>query len=198
MTQSMVVGNAAEHLGPPQACVPGPFFFMVTVGVLATGLYGTSLPAWNVGLVLPAFLMSVVIGLIWMIFFTLAARETRLRMSRRTWARWLGIPDLGFSCLALMLTGLPLQVRFELSRPALEQAAARFASGQTVGPGWIGLIPIDSVETMDGATLFVVPGTGGFLASPCGLAYAGGQRPDLGSRLYGEIADGWWVWRESW
>lgn len=76
MTKSVVGANAADQLEPRQAYVAGPFFFMVTVGVLATGLYGTSLPAWNVGLVLPAFLMSVVIGLIWMIFFTLAARVT--------------------------------------------------------------------------------------------------------------------------
>lgn len=96
-----------------------------------------------------------------------------------------------------MLTGVPLQVRFELSRPALEQAAADSASGQPAGPGWIGLIPVDSVETVDGVTLFIVPGTGGFLASPCGLAYAGGQRPNLGYRLQGEIANGWWVWCDN-
>jgi hypothetical protein len=167
-----------------------PLFYLAALGALSLGVSGSSLPGWNLGLVLDAFMAGSAIAVIWGVCFVAAAVNTPVRMSRRALARWLGIPALGFVGLALMLSGIPMTVRFELSRAALDQAAARAAAGQTVDPGWVGLIPVDSVSQEGGEAYFFVAGTG--LFGPCALVHEQGSSKPTWPQIQ-DFGRGWWL-----
>jgi hypothetical protein len=86
-------------------------------------------------------------------------------------------------------------VRFELSRSALDAAAARVEAGNPPGPGWIGLMPVESVRTeADGSTLFVVSQIRPPLGGVCGLAHNDVREPFDPNGSVARIADGWWIW----
>jgi hypothetical protein len=167
-----------------------PLAYLVTAVVFCLGVAAASLPGVNLGELFTAFLAGTIVAAVWVLCFLAAALNTRVRMSRRALARWLGIPVLGAICLALMLSGIPATVRFELSRAELDKAAARAESGQSVEPGWIGLIPIDSIESQGSETWFVVPGSGGF--GPCALVHQAGTAQTVG-RSVQNFGGGWWL-----
>lgn len=167
-----------------------PASYLATAAVLYLGVGGSSLPGWNLGMVMSGFMLGGGIAAGWGICFIAAALNARTRMSKPALARWLGIPALGLVCLALMLSGVPATVRFELSRSALDQAAARVEAGETVEPGWIGLIPIDSVEVDGTETYLWVAGSGGF--GQCMLVHARDTaRPDWGGAH--DLGGNWWL-----
>jgi hypothetical protein len=173
-----------------------PLFYAATVVALGVGLNGASLPVWDVDPLFYSFWLCIAIGLTWSVAFGVAERRAWAGMSKPSRARWLGIPILGLACLALILTGLPGTVRFQLSRGALEQAAVRAGPGQYSAPGWIGLEPIEEVWSQaDGTVIFQIPHAG-YLGS-CGLAYNPQRQPSHeGYELGDQVADGWWTWCE--
>ena len=104
----------------PPPFVPGRAFYALLVVVLGIGVVASSAPDLGPLLAL-SYLMGLTLGLVWLIAFWVAAGDTRLHMSRRSWARWAGIPVMCFACAALISSGLPLTARFEASRPALDR-----------------------------------------------------------------------------
>jgi hypothetical protein len=169
-------------------------YYGVTVFALSVGLYGASLPVWDVVPMFWAFWFCMAIGVVWAFGFVVAASRAQVRMSNRSLTRWLGIPVLGLACFGLIFSGLPATVRFDLSRSSLEQAAVRIDPGEHLSPGWIGLEPIDHTWSQaDGTVIFQIPHEG--YLGRCGLAYNAHNEPvhedyQLGSQL----AAGWWTW----
>jgi hypothetical protein len=155
--------------GPP--FVPGLAFYAATVAVLLVGLIASALSDLG-GAVFLAEMIGLLIGLVWLGGFWAAVVETHLRLSRRTWARWVAIPLMCFTTLALVNSGVPMYADIQLSKPALEQAAARAEAGQPHGAGWIGFVWVHDVRVSGGATLFLV--TQGDWSVGCGLAYEAG------------------------
>jgi hypothetical protein len=141
------------------------------VAVLLVGLIASALSDLG-GAVVLAEMIGLLIGLVWLGGFWAAVVETHLRLSRRTWARWIGIPLMCFTTLALVTSGVPLCADIQLSKPALEQAAAGAEAGQHYGAGWIGLVWVHDVRISGGATLFLL--TQGDWSVGCGLAYEAG------------------------
>ena len=102
-----------------------------------------------------------------------------------------GLPLVLLLCFAVAESGAPFRVRFELSRPAFEDARLQV---ETSGPIYhsldVGLMPVGDAERVDGGDFFAIPGAG--LLASCGIGYwpAGvkpqrfGQETDLGG--------GWW------
>ena len=181
----------------PPPFVPGRAFYALLVVVLGIGVVASSAPDLGTLLSL-AYLMGLTLGLVWLIAFWVAAGDTRLHMSRRSWARWAGIPVMCFACAALISSGLPLTARFEASRPALEQAAVRAESGEHFDSGWIGLMPVHEVRTLGHGTLFVLSGSGETV-DECGLAYSDNGISSLQSFLsdsydVSSYGHGWWYW----
>jgi hypothetical protein len=190
MTESPSVNDVPVRREGWAAWVLWPVAYLAALGAVSLGVCGSSLPGWNLGLVLDAFMAGSAIAVIWGVCFVAAAVNTPVRMSRRALARWLGIPALGFVGLALMLSGIPMTVRFELSRAALDQAAARAAVGHTVDPGWIGLIPVDWVSQEGGEAYFFVAGSGWF--GPCALVHEQGSSKPTWPQIQ-DFGGGWWL-----
>jgi hypothetical protein len=120
-------------------------------------------------------------------------------MPRAAWARWLGIPALVLLTWGLVQSDLPMAVRFELSRSQLEQAAARAERGMQAEAGWVGLIRVEAVRVTNGTTVFVLNGNERGVSGGCGLAYAAGRDPGLGSWrvqpwLVTDYGHGWQYW----
>ena len=192
MAQSPYSGGPA-YPRPPGAIILWPAIYLVTVCCLAVGLYATSLPGWDLGLATLAFVACTTIAGFWAVAFATVA--DRGRMPRLTLFRWIGIPVLGCMSLSLAFLNLPGTMRFELSRPAMERAAAT-ARMSKIEPGWIGLMPVGEVRhDTDGTTIFLVGNTSGW--SPCGFAYNPDRTPsDEADGLGGRIDDHWWAWCE--
>jgi len=112
------------------------------------------------------------------------------------------MPALVIACIALIANEVPASVRFDLSRPALERAAARAQAGEQVAPGEIGLIPVSGLKVIPGGTtLFFVSDASG-LTFDCGYAYNPRQKPDVtaepnDSLSESPLANGWWVFCEN-
>jgi hypothetical protein len=185
------------YLAKPAPFVPGLVFYAVTAFLALAGLYGASLPDLG-GLAFLAVMAGLCVGLVWLIAFGIAANDTRMHFSRATWARWVGIPAMCFACLGLMMSGIPATTRFELSRPALAQAAADARSGTHFGPGWIGLMPVKEVRVVGPVALFVLSGSSEY-GDECGIASGDSADSRVQSWLNGayDVSDygqGWWYW----
>jgi hypothetical protein len=163
---------------------PGPIFYVITLVAMCLALGWASLPGSNV---LGALVLVSAPSATWGVRLVVGAVNGPNRMSTPALADWVGIPALGVVCLALIVSGIPAIARFELSRSALDQAAAAAEAGETVSPGWIGLIPIENVVSEGDITSFVVAGSDGL----CNLTHANASATSDwtgGQRLGGD----WW------
>jgi hypothetical protein len=181
----------------PPPYVPGVFLYGLTILLVLMGLYGASLPEL-LPLAMIAVMAGLTVGLVWLSAFFIASGDTRMHFSRSGWARWAGIPIACFTCLALILSGVPGYARFQASRPALEQAAAAAKTGATYDDGWIGLMPVHEVRVDGAATLFILSGSGS-ADGECGLAYGDSTSPLFQSWLndvydVSDYGHGWWYW----
>ena len=188
MTGSPTIGRV-DQAKPWRAYLPGPASYFVTLLALAAALYFASLP----GDYFMAFLVFITIGPLCCLCVILAVLEKNSCASWRTAAGWLGMAVLGLICLALITLGVPMTSRFDLSRSALEQAAARAEAGDRAASGWIGLMPVESISReADGTTIFVVsqvrPDGGS-----CGFVYNRLLVPPPLDSLGRQLADGWWA-----
>ena len=120
-------------------------------------------------------------------------RTTGQAGNATSWAMALGLLVLSY---ALSITDLPADVRFALSRSALDRAASDVMAGRPVPTGWIGLYPIENVERTPHGMRFLVSGAG-FL-DRFGYAYSErGEPPNVtGLDEYEAVGDGWWAWVE--
>jgi hypothetical protein len=106
---------APEPSGPlARWYAPGFAFYAVAIsaGVIVLAFDG----AVATFALLAGLLLGFIIGLIWFVLFVITAFRSRLRLGRQAWLRWLGVPAIGFLCLALTFASVPLRARFELSR----------------------------------------------------------------------------------
>jgi hypothetical protein len=185
------------YVQKPPPYIPGPLLYGITCFLTLLGLYGASLPELGPISMLAIF-GGLTVGLVWLSAFLIASTDTRMHFSLAQWARWTGIPAICFLCITLMTSTVPVATRFELSRPALDQAVANVKAGHNYGRGWIGLIPVDSVRVSGSTTLF---STSGSAAShdECGLAYDPSGPPDSSDWLDNadgvtDYGNGWWHW----
>jgi hypothetical protein len=192
---------ARPPVDPATVYKPGIWFYLVSVLVVAAGLFAASLPGSSQG---PGFvwLAGFLLAFVWFVAFIITANDTRLRIPGRSWARWAGIPALGVLFVAIVSTNIPVGVRFDLSRSSLDQAAASARAGDAPGAGWIGLIPVDGVHAYrDGVVTVEVSGGNG-----CGYANFSGTWPnnfDQWSGVWTDEGEGypevhlsgdWWTW----
>jgi hypothetical protein len=97
-----------------------------------------------------------------------AARDVRPRWAPR--GVWLLAPICIVAIVAAVGTSWPLRVRFAISRPALERAAAEALAGRNpAGDRWIGLYYVERIEA-PGNTAFWFRTGDGFI-DPVGFEY---------------------------
>ena len=185
MTQQLEETRGASEARQPFA--PGLVFYAITMAV------GLMLLAFDGAMNLMGMLIVLAFGILfalgWFVLFVATAVRAKLRLDMRCWLRWLGIPAIAALCFCLIVASVPLRLRFELSRPAFDGAAARVMAGETVVAGQIGLFHIDYVDPLSNGVWFE-DDSAGFI-DPCGLAYAPDGRPDV-RFLEVDLGGGWW------
>ncbi len=160
---------------------PGALFH-VAVGLLALSLLwvhsepGVDLLPW-----ITVVLLSCLLALVWAVrLLTFLLALTRGRSAGSALA-WLPAPAVGLVVLVLVVTGVPLQARWTISRPAFDAVVEQHLRGVEQvpeRPGRLGLYRIDRVDDVDGALLFFEGEIGALGAS--GFAHVPeGPRPDL-------------------
>jgi hypothetical protein len=155
-------------------------------------VYTTSVPGWYfgwLGLLGPAWF---VIGLIWLgTLVRMLAKTGRLARLRRHWPVWAVPPVIVLLVAGLVYAGAPIEIRFALSRLALDDFTRTVSQGGPL-PGddeWIGLYPVSSAELIPGGVRFAIDDAG-FIGAE-GLAWRpGGEPPEDSVRLH----DSWYVW----
>lgn len=188
MNKSPAIGPV-DQAKPWRAYLPGPASYFVTLLVLAAALYFASLP----GDYFTAFLVFITIGPLCCLCVMAAVLDKNPSASWRTPAGWLGIAALGFICLALITLGAPMTAQFDLSRSALEQAAARVESGDPAGSGWIGFMPVESIRREADGTITFVVGQVRPDGGSCGFVYNQSLVPPILDSLERQLGDGWWT-----
>jgi hypothetical protein len=189
---------APRPLQPPFSLRPPYFPGFISIGltaiVMVIGILGSTGPDLDtLGWI--AILAGLNIGFVWIVTLIVSAQDTRLRFDRRTWARWACQPVIFFVAIAIMTSGVPASLRFEASRSALEQAAARAQAGNLSEPGLVGLIQVYRTTTDGGMTLFQISPSD--MSADCAIVYAGSDTTSLdkwfdnawGVKPYGH---GWW------
>jgi hypothetical protein len=125
------------------------------------------------------FLLGIVVS--WLIGLATTCLLAHARPGRRAIVSWMAMPALALACAVLIWQNVPASVPFDVSEPALMQAADRAQAGQPVQTGSIGLIDVYSVKAIpDGTTLFFLRDADAFIES-CGIAYNPRRTPDLSS-----------------
>jgi hypothetical protein len=174
--------------------VPGRAFFAVIFLLVTCGIVGSSGNDFGfLGIV--SVMAALTLGLLWLLCLAISAQDTRLAVPRRTQVRWAAPPVIFFVTLAFMLSGTTAVTRFELSRPALEQAVGHARAGDSFKPGWIGLMQIHGVRVTGETTIFDLSPWA--LDGGCHLAYSPGDNQDLETwfsdiRNVSDYGDGWW------
>jgi hypothetical protein len=171
---------------------PGAIFLTATCVAAGIALEASSrdnLLGWTVAII--AWLGVFTAWLVRLVF--LAAPQARTFPGR--WRlRW-ALPMLILAgAAALMVLDVPLRLRFEASRPALDQLAAEVMAGSTSTPDSAGLYDLESLTRTPDGVRFLVEGSG--FIDRFGFAFAAdGDPSDPDSDdVYRPLGGGWFVW----
>jgi hypothetical protein len=103
-------------------------------------------------------------------------------------------------CAAAVWLGTAFDIRFELSRPALERyvASVRSSVGHNVNSTRrVGLFWIRETELVEKDIVRLI--TTECMFDDCGIVYSPDRRPPvIGEDFYSPLASGWWHWWRSW
>ena len=193
VTERMAIEPAAgEHNNLSSGGPPGIALWAGTAVAILLALDANSLESFSIAAL--ALTVSTVVAGIWLIRFVAATRATGLRRPIRHWLRWLAIPLAFAVAVALTRTSIPSDVRFALSRGALDQAAAEIVAGGSTDRGWIGLYPAEQAERTANGMRFLIPGAG--FIDQVGMAWSANGEPAGvdGTDEYHELEGGWWTW----
>jgi len=152
------------------------------------------------------FFLLLPLALLWLacagVWIALVVQDVR---SRRPSVLTLVAPLVVIATAALMVTDIPLQVRFDLSRGAMQEAVDTMPSGDdmVLGPGLVGTYVIRSMERVEGGVLLGET-IGDSPINDAGFAYLpDGPTPELEngsfeSPQWHDLGGGWWSWTASW
>jgi hypothetical protein len=146
----------------------------------------------SVVMVFAALLVWLVFVVNWFVRFAFAVPWAPRRLSGAEWCRWLAIPAILAIGFALFRSSVPSDVRFAISRGAMDRAAAEIMAGGSTDRGWIGLYPMREIERRPEGVTFVVADnllwTTGFVYVPAG------QPLSVNGDAYEPLDGGWWTW----
>jgi hypothetical protein len=136
---------------------PGLVFNGAAAGLFVVALWRGSERGGDLGSILLIAALWSILLLGWLLWAVAGAGAKAISSGHLL--RWLLAPSLFVLAVALVFGGYAMQARFQLSEAALDAAADAALVDETVGPGWIGLYPVDGVSVERGRTVrFSVPG----------------------------------------
>ena len=118
------------------------------------------------------------------------------RGGNRRARRWAAFPMIVVVTATLLLGRVPLYVRFLVSLPSLNDVVARSNTQPAAvwSPRWVGLFPVDQVESGTHGVRLRIPGTG-FLSGPYGFAYSRTPLSATGDGgTFWPLWGDWYVW----
>ena len=182
----------AKHDRLRSAGPPGIALNVGTAVAILLALDASSLESFSIAVL--ALTVSTAVAGIWLLRFAISGWTTGLRMPMARWIRWLAIPLAFAIAVGLTRTSIPSDVRFALSRGALDQAAAEIVAGGSTDRGWIGLYPAEHVERTANGMRFLIPGAG--FIDQVGIAWSVTGEPVGvdGTDEYHALEGGWWTW----
>lgn len=202
-----------ERLGDARAGrpvgTPPRWWFHAVVGAATLALlHAASVPSWNLVLAVAAGSVLLAAAAVWAIRGATYALERREgRPPAR--ARWFLVAPVGaVVVVGILAAEAPLQLRWELSRPAFERALAAVADDTTGGrrdagiTGRLGLYHV-TASVADGDAVYFVERYGGFLDDvgfahlPDGPASATADPAFEGIEVR-PIGGDWYTWTASW
>jgi hypothetical protein len=143
----------------PELVRPPGLILLATTGV-AVLLTIDADSSRSMGALFLALPMWLLVGVIWVSRFLLMLGG-RPWPTGRAWLRWLAIPALALLTFGFVRTDLPMRIRFELSRGAMDQLADDVAAGRvTDHAGLVGLYGVSGLEDWGSSTRVVVGGLG--------------------------------------
>jgi hypothetical protein len=160
--------------------------------------------ASDAGMSLPA-LMVLGYGGFGILGISCSGLALRVWMNRRGTGRrsvvaLLVQPALIAACFAFVGTGAAFEVRFRLSRSALDRFAveAQHADSGVHALRWVGLFWLRELEVLEGGVVRMITSECHGV-DHCGLAYSrGAPPPRVGEDIYRPLGGGWYHWRRSW
>ncbi len=176
--------------GPP----PGPVLVAFIAAAAAMLVLSASAP-WD-GLLwfVFGFLLWATAGTVWLVRLGTSVVRGGPRSLRPHLLRWLVPPVIGIGGLVLAVSGAPFLIRFELSKPALDEAARQSVAGRLEpgAPVSLGLFQGMVEANTDGSVGFYLGSTGNDAISLEQLA--DGARPANDEFTVWQHMDGrWWL-----
>lgn len=171
---------------------------LVGVATLAT-LWEASLPGSMFFLLLPLLLVWLACAAVWI---ALVVHDVR---RRRPGVVTLVVPVVVLATAALIRTDIPLQVRFDLARSAMQDAVATMPADDdsVTGNRLVGTYVIRFLDRVDGGVI-LTEAVGDSIVDDAGFAYLpAGPTPELEngsfeSPQWHDLGGGWWSWTASW
>lgn len=144
-------------------------------------------------------LVWLLLGALWIVLLVLDIRD------RRPSPATLVVPVLVIATAAFAVSGSALQMRFDLARPALQDAVDSMPADDdyVLGPGLVGTYAITSMERVPGGVI-LSEAIGDSFVDDAGFAYLpAGPTPELENGSFEnpqwhDLGGGWWSWTASW
>ncbi len=183
---------------------PGLPMHSATLGAMLWALVSFSAPGAYTEAALLAALLWLLLVATWLIRLIAVLFLARMKSMRHR--GWLVLPAFGLITFGILCLGLPMRLRFFVSRPALTRLANQaIASGPKSLSSWgSGTVQragaydvIVSQVTPAGEVDFIVTGTF-FMRSCSGFTYKATGSPDDPEGSFEPLGGPWYVWHTSW
>ncbi len=161
---------------------------------------------WEVSLPGSMFFLLLPLALVWLtaagIWIALVVHDIR---RRRASIVTLVVPLVVAGTAALGLTDIPLQVRFDLARGAMQDAVDTMPADDdaVIGNRLVGTYMIRFLDRVDGGVI-LTEAIGNSVVDDAGFAYLpAGPTPEpengsFESPQWHDLGGGWWSWTASW
>jgi hypothetical protein len=189
ISQVVVSADDARPLAPPS----WPLWVVIALAMTCIALVHSApwSEDWLLALALGFFGWAVA-GTIWLVKLGVNVTSGAAETVRRDWPKWLLPLVVGVAGLVFAVSPAPFMVRFELSKPTLERAAAQVRSGAIQAGASVDLGLCDGwVGSYEGGYVSFGLGDGVGIAEFSAGATPIGDTHERWSHIDGD----WWMWK---
>jgi hypothetical protein len=170
---------------------PGPLLVSAAILLAAAFVYASSVPGMDASVTIIAIGVTVPLAVV-VVGRLVAWRLGPHDLRRSTVARWLLIPLVTMIAVAIVLSGVPLRLRFDAARPDMERVIGTLTTPGATRPPTLGSYGLLYGEWIAAGYRFLVTDSG--LVSACGFAWLPNGGAGLGATEYQPLGGDWWTW----
>lgn len=196
----MAITSEAAHADRESDLHPGWAAHGIAAGALLLTAWEFSSPGARLWMWLILLVLWGGLAAYWALGLPAAIIERHALPSKSAWSHWLVLPAIAAVTVAFWYSSVPLNARFVVSRPAMNDLAAELLASpdRTTAPNQrLGLYWAKDIEQVRGTVRFHVASSG--FGNNAGFAYSpAGAPPQLGEDSYWHLEGPWYLWEESW